>query len=382
MRWILIAGLCAGAAITSPGWAADYKPVTCAAAAPYVGPPVHAPLPDSVFAVPAVPTTLSANTAARLDAAFAKARAATGAPAMTAAVSLAGGGDWTRTEAAAPSPAPLFYWASTGKAFTAVVVLQLVEEGKLSLDDPLSRWRPDMPNAKAITIRHLLDHTSGLFSGNEDLKLHRQGGPVTPEQDFKVSASHGAMFCPGQRWRYSNTGYGLLGRIIERVDGVPYDVAVRRRIVDRLGLKDLRALAPGEVPADVAPLAPSDPAQKPMILTNAYAAGGIVGRPEAMSAFWRGLLTGELLKPETVRGQFATLYPMFDPGTFYGLGVMVFDIPDGDRRILWLGHAGGAPGAGAVAFYAPDRKAFVSVALTGDGSAVATANLLLKALED
>ncbi len=374
MRWIWIIALCAGAA--TPALAADYKPVTCDTPAAYVGPRIHPALPETLFEISEAPTALSPEARTRLDAAFAKARAATGAPAMTAAVSLAGGGDWSRTDAAVPSPTPLFYWASVGKAFTAVVILQLVEEGKLS------RWRPEMPNAKVVTVRQLLNHTSGLFSGNEDLKVRRQGGPVSPEQDFATSAAHGAMFCPGERWRYSNTGYGLLGRIIEQVDGVPYDEAVQRRIVDRLGLKDLRALKPGEVPADITPLAPSDPAQKPMILTNAYAAGGIVGRPEAMNAFWRGLLTGKLLRPGTLRGQFETLYPMFDPGTFYGLGVMAFDIPDGDRRILWLGHAGGVPGAGAVSVYAPAQKAFVSVALTGDGSAVATANLLVKALED
>jgi D-alanyl-D-alanine carboxypeptidase len=98
-----------------------------------------------------------------------------------------------------------------------------------------------------------------------------------------------------------------------------------------------------------------------------------------MIAFWRALLSGRLLAAPHVEAMFATLYPMFDAGTFYGLGVMALDVPEsGGGSSLWLGHAGGAPGVGAMAFYAPADRAFVAAALTGYGSATATANLLLK----
>jgi D-alanyl-D-alanine carboxypeptidase len=100
-----------------------------------------------------------------------------------------------------------------------------------------------------------------------------------------------------------------------------------------------------------------------------------------MVAFWRALLGGQLLKPPQVEAMFATLYPMFDTGTFYGLGVMAMDAPESaGGATVWLGHAGGASGVGAMALYSPADRAFVAVALTGDGSATATANLLLKQL--
>jgi D-alanyl-D-alanine carboxypeptidase len=75
---------------------------------------------------------------------------------------------------------------------------------------------------------------------------------------------------------------------------------------------------------------------------------------------------------------FATLYPMFDEGTYYGMGVMVFDVPDKDGRLLLLGHAGGTPGASAIMAYSPHDNVLVAVALTGDGPAPAVANQLLK----
>lgn len=92
------------------------------------------------------------------------------------------------------------------------------------------------------------------------------------------------------------------------------------------------------------------------------------------------LLGGKLVAKPLVDEMTATLYPMFDQGTFYGLGAMLFDVPDGDERLLWIGHAGGTPGASALVAYSPAKRVFFAVALTGDGSAVAAANALLKTL--
>ena len=100
-----------------------------------------------------------------------------------------------------------------------------------------------------------------------------------------------------------------------------------------------------------------------------------------MIEFWHALLGGKILKAETVRGQFERLHPMIDKGTFSGRGVMLYDVPiDEKRRLTWLGHGGGAPGSKALVLYSVDARAFVAVALNNDGSAEATANLLLKAL--
>ncbi len=81
-----------------------------------------------------------------------------------------------------------------------------------------------------------------------------------------------------------------------------------------------------------------------------------------------------------VAAMFQQLYPMFDAGTYYGLGVMVLDVESGDRHDIWLGHAGGGPGASAMLAYSPTDRAIVAVALTGDGPASAVANGVLRLL--
>jgi D-alanyl-D-alanine carboxypeptidase len=362
-----------GLALARPALAADYRPVTCPARKPYVGAPVHAPI--EVAAPPGGPeTSFDPKTIAALDAAFDKAKAATAAPAMTAAVFAPGRGFWSRSEAG--DGRALLFWASVGKTFTAVVILQLADEGRLSLSDPVAKWVKGVPNGEVITVGDLLAHTSGLFSANEDLKARAARRAFSLEEDLAIVRRHGAMFCPGERWRYSNTGYALLGAIIEKVDGRSYGEAMTARIIAPLGLKSMRVIRPAEAGGDIAAL--TSAREAPIEPSWAGAAGPIASSADDMARFWAALLGGRLLKRETVRAMFATAYPMFDAGTFYGLGAMAFEVPqpNGDKT-LWLGHAGGTPGAGAVALYSPADRTFVAVALTGDGSATATANLLL-----
>lgn len=364
-----------GLAASSAASAADYDPVSCDVRGAYAGRTLHAPV--VVQPPAAVPQTgLDPIVAARLDATLALIRERTGASALTAAVGVAGQGLWTGDEA---GQLPLF-WASVGKTFTAVVVLQLVQENKLSLDQPVSRWIRNVPNGDVVTVRDLLAHTSGLFSANEDLKARARPRYRDPAETLAIARRHGAMFCPGSNWRYSNTGYDLLGEIVRIVDQRPIDEAIRARIVSPLGLQTLRALPPGKGAPGVAAL--SSAREKPIDPSWAGAAGPMVGSAADMVRFWAALLEGRLVERTLVTDMTATLYPMFDPGQFYGLGMMVFDIPDGARRLQWIGHAGGTPGASALVVYSPTDNAFVAVALTGDGSAAAAANALLKALRD
>jgi D-alanyl-D-alanine carboxypeptidase len=378
--------------------------VSCRAASGYQGTPLHAAITLPELQGP-ISGTLDAATIDRLTQALTLAQRATAAPSITAAVAIPGKGLWTIELASPPSApssaasnaiaatsaaasavaasattgAPLHFWASAGKTLVAVVILQLADEGKLRLDDPVSRWIEKVPNGDAITIEHLLAHTSGLFSANEDKKVHDARRYFTPAENLAVARKRGALFCPGARWRYSNTGYDLLGEIIARVDGRPFPAAITARIITPLGLTRLRVLTPGDPPRNVAPL--SSAKEPPIDPSWAGAAGAIVGSSDDMLRVWHALLTNRLLKPETTRRMFARLYPMFTPVEFYGLGVMLFDVPDADGTTRqWLGHAGGTPGAGAVVAYSPSDNAFVAVALTGDGSAQATANLLLQHL--
>lgn len=359
--------------LTDAASADDYQPAVCSGRKPYVGPAFHAPVAIGPIG-DAATTPFDSATAARLDAAFDKAKAATGAPSMTAAVMVPGRGAWSRTEAA--GGASMLFWASAGKTMVATVVLQLAQEGKLSLEDPVSTWVEGVPNGQIVTVRDLLAHTSGLFSANEDLKVRAERRAPDLDEQLRIARRHGPMFCPGERWRYTNTGYALLGEIVARVDGRAYADAIDARIVKPLTLNRMKTIRAGAPPGDVAALFS---AKAPVIdLAEPGAAGPIAASADDMVAFWRALLGGRLLRsPEAM---FATLYPMFDPGAFYGLGVMAMDVPEDAGTTLWLGHAGGAPGVGAMALYSPSDRAFVAAALTGDGSATATANLLLRQL--
>ncbi|MEO6214999.1 MAG: serine hydrolase, partial [Sphingomonas sp.] len=141
-----------------------YRPVRCAALMPYAGPPRRdAPALPANISISSLP--LPAATAKRLDAAFERILSATGAQAISVTIATANG-SWSSDRA--PSDRPALYWASAGKTFIAVVILQLVEEKRLSLDAVIDDFVPGVPNGRAITIRDLLQHTSGLYSANED----------------------------------------------------------------------------------------------------------------------------------------------------------------------------------------------------------------------
>jgi len=361
-------------ALPAAALAADYKPVVCKSAITYAGAPLHAPVTPPLLAeVPKA--ALDPETVARLEAGFLQAKAATKAPALTAAVLVPGKGAWTRTDSG--DQPPMLFWASAGKSLVAIVTLQLVEAGKLKLEDPIGKYVAGVPNGDVVTIRDLLAHTGGLFSANEDLKARAERRAHTLDEDVKIIARHGAMSCPGERWRYSNTGYALLGKVIETVDGQPWQASIEARIVKPLGLTSLRMLSDGDKAEDVARLVSAKEA--PIAPAWAGPAGPAVGSAGDMARVWAALLGGKLLKQETVQAMFGKLYPMFDAGSFYGLGVMAVEVPAPDgSKDLWLGHLGGTPGAGAVVAYSVKDGVIVAAALTGDGSAAATANLMLR----
>jgi D-alanyl-D-alanine carboxypeptidase len=267
MKHPLFAFALAGAMVPSLSMAVDYAPVSCEAARPYEGRALYAgsvALPSGDFAV--AKSAFDDATVARLDKAMADAMKHTRAHGMA-------------------------------------------QEGRLSPADPISRWAPGFPNGQAITVDHLLQHTAGVFSANEDVVVRRERRYRSADENIAVAARHGPMFCPGQNWRYSNTGYEMLGKVIEAVEGRPYHEVVQRRIADRLQLTTLRALAPAEEPAaDVVRLVPTHSAEPAMVPSWANAAGNVVASAEDMLQFWQALLGAKLLdKASCSRSRWSSL---------------------------------------------------------------------------
>lgn len=318
----------------------------------------------------------------------------TGTPGITAAVGLPGQGLWTATRgvnndsARTPLAAPaLFHWASVGKAWTATLVAQLQEEGRLSLQAPVSTWFPHFPNAANITIDHLLTHRSGIYSYQADPAYRATRGYQSPDQAIEIAARHGNEFCPGQYWSYSNTGYGMLGRIIEAIEGAPFDEVLRRRLIVPAGLGATFALAPGQTIAGTATISDD------FVPSNPYSAGNIVATAADMTRWWHALMAGRFVRSDTIDRALADLYPMVaEPSpdqisssaaqAYYGRGLMVyvFENADGEKQ-EWIGHGGGTPGLKTLVIYDVRSRAIVSVALNSDVSPLAVANKLLSTLK-
>jgi len=141
----------------------------------------------------------------------------------------------------------LFHLGSTGKQFTALAVLMLLEKGKLKLDDPIGKYLPQLKRFKNITIRRLLNHTSGIpdYTEDEDLMDELFELRETPDNEdaLKLLSSHGKLlFTPGEKFFYSNTGYDMLGSLIEHVSGQAFPVFMEKRIFAPLNMNNTFSL--------------------------------------------------------------------------------------------------------------------------------------------
>ena len=140
----------------------------------------------------------------------------------------------------------IYQSGSVGKQFTSALVLQLVEDGRLRLDDPISRWFPEgPPRWRKITVRHLLTHTSGIPDYADSTLDYRRD--YSEDDLVRLAARLHPLFEPGARWSYSNTGYVLLGVIIQRITGTFYGDLLRSQIFDPLGMRTARIISESDI---------------------------------------------------------------------------------------------------------------------------------------
>ncbi|GAA4834148.1 serine hydrolase domain-containing protein [Kitasatospora terrestris] len=284
-----------------------------------------------------------------------------GAPGALAAVKgrngrtrtyTAGVGD-VATGAAVPRDGQVRIGSNT-KTFTAVVVLQLVGEGRVKLDEPVETYLPGVVrgtgiDGNAITVRQLLQHTSGLPNYTDYLDddiRHYQ-----PRELVDIALRHPAAFQPGKGWTYSNTNYVLAGLITEEVTHHPLAAEIDRRIVRRLGLRHTYFPAPGD--ATIRGAHPHgyyrESATGPLIdITDmdpswAWAAGQMVSTPSDLDRFFGALAGGDLLRPAELTEMQRTVDAgkPFAPGSQYGLGLVSTPLSCGG--VYW-GHGGSIPG--------------------------------------
>ncbi|WP_432892073.1 serine hydrolase domain-containing protein [Kribbella sp. CA-245084] len=270
----------------------------------------------------------------------------------------------------AVDPDGWFRIGSVTKTFTAVVVLQLAGEGKLQLDEPVSRWVPGMPDE--ISLRQLLNHTSGLYNYTDDLPdpagivrdryLHHE-----PMDVLRSGLTKPRLFAPGSSWSYSNTNYIALGVLIEAVTGNAYRDEVAARILQPLGLQ--RTMVPDaevdlpEPHASAYLTVDGEPVNLARVdASQAWAAGAVVSTAADLNRFYAALLSGGLLDEVGLEAMLTVVPTGKDYS--YGLGIGRRLLPDGQA---WWGHAGGFYGYLTLSYISEDLTRQLTLSYTGKG---------------
>ena len=265
---------------------------------------------------------------------------------------------------------------SITKTFVATTVLQLAGEHRIGLDAPIGRYLPRglLPAdlARQVTVRMLLNHTSGI--GDFDTAIIKTPDDLitlgrtnyTPRQLVRLGVGAGSTNAPGAAWSYSNTNYILAGLIVERVTGHSYRDEVSRRILRPLGLRD--TYFEGSDPDIRGPhmhayVPWDDGTLKDFTHYNmswAWAAGEIVSTARDLDVFYRALLSGRLLAPPLLAQMETTVAqdPADPAAGGYGLGLYWVDLPCGR---FW-GHDGGTIGHQTVSWHSPDGQRQVTYA--------------------
>ncbi|MFD8613392.1 serine hydrolase domain-containing protein [Streptomyces sp. NPDC059631] len=248
---------------------------------------------------------------------------------------------------------------SNTKAFTAVVVLQLVAEGKVDLDASVDTYLPglvrgDGIDGRHITVRQLLQHTSGLPEYMDAPALTDfttiQYRYFEPRELLDGALAQKAHFAPGTQWEYSNTNYLVAGLLIQKVTGRPFGEEVTKRVIDRIGLRHTYVPATGETalrephPHGYLNTGPDAPLidYTEMDSSMAWSAGAVVSTNTDLNTFYSALLAGRLL-PAAQLAQMRTTVPaeLLGPGVRYGLGIQSRPLSCGG--LVW-GHGGTSVG--------------------------------------
>jgi len=261
-------------------------------------------------------------------------------------------------------PDMVFRIGSMTKQFTAVAILMLMEQEKLGLNDPITKFLPDYPTqGRTITVEHLLTHTSGIkdyTSLPEWLPLWRKDMSLT--ELIALFKDKPMDFEPGERWRYCNSGYVLLGAIIEKASGMSYEAFLQQAIFSPLGLKHTYyGSASRIIPLRIPGYGPGSDNTflnaEYLSMTQPYAAGSLLTNVDDLAVWNDALLSGRLIKRETLEKAW-TPYK-FKDGTSAGYGYgWAIGKYEGHRMII---HGGGINGFLSAGILFPEDRLFVTL---------------------
>jgi CubicO group peptidase (beta-lactamase class C family) len=224
------------------------------------------------------------------------------------------------------TPATDYRLASMTKPFTAAAILLLAQDKRLSLDDPVSKWLPTLPAAaSAVTVRHLLTHTSGLIDYEELIPPAASAQVHDADVLRLLESQERTYFAPGTAYRYSNSGYALLALIVERASGEDFATFLRRRIFEPLGMQSSVAYQAGVsvIPQRAYGYSASGRSwlRTDQSLTSAVLGdGGIYSSVEDLAKWDAALYDSRLLSTDSLRQAFSPATATDDPAVRYGLG--------------------------------------------------------------
>jgi len=279
-------------------------------------------------------------------------------------------------------PDDKFRAGSIMKPFIAVVTLQLVEEGLLSLDDPMTAVLPESVTARfadsdKITVRMLLNHTSGIADIITDaVYAEIVANPTKVWEDdewLDIAAAQEPYFAPGEGWRYSNTDYILLGLVIEQATGHSWRAEVRERVIEPLNLENTLLPEPGDlsipgnhargyhyIDGELVDFTEVDPS-----MAGAAGGSGLVTTTTDLALFLDAVFAGELFQNAGTLDEMLAFVDVPGEGegyrVGYGLGMEKFVFPGG---IEVLGHTGGTAGYRSFTGYLPTQGITIAMAMT------------------
>lgn len=264
--------------------------------------------------------------------------------------------------------------ASITKTFTAVIIMQLIEEGKLELSTPLSEFFPEVPNSEKMNIENLLRHKSGLFDVTRDknFKAWRINRHSREEMLERIKA-YSVLFEPGEKFEYSSTNYLLLSYIAEEIEGKNYAEILKDKITNRLSLQNTfyaEKIDPEDNQASNYLRVDSEWELTPETdMSVAVGAGGIISTPKDLNTFFYNLFKGNLVSR-------SSLEAMKKIENGYGIGLMKIPLND----LEGIGHAGGMDGAMmTIAVHIPEEE--ITAAYTSNAPVYPVNKLLEGALK-
>jgi CubicO group peptidase (beta-lactamase class C family) len=278
-----------------------------------------------------------------------------------------------------------FRIGSITKQFTAVAVMMLADEGKLSLSDEVTRLVPEFAAGRGITIEHLLTHSSGLGNYNDRPQdAASMAADMSRKEILEAIADEPRRFAPGEAVAYSNSAFYLLGLVIESASGMRYADFLAERIFEPLGMRSTTYEGrerDGTRRVEGYVRGRGKPFQKalPISMTQTFSAGAVISTVDDLARWDAAVSAGKLLKPETWRRVFTPFTLRNGQATRNGIGWFL-DRDTWGQDVYW--HAGGINGFASLALRVPGADLYVAVLLNNSGetiSAVHVAQTLLSA---